>query len=281
MYGSAALPNQESILTAMGAALTAWSLADKYTDKWPASKDAAESAANYVDRCHVAPMAPTADGDRWHVEEDYCSHTANTCTCREDAVIDPDFGRLCSHRIAVMMHKSLCKSNAGRLIALIKHFDDNAGEDENRRLVLYMDRYYATGAEDVKYLRYCGRGGQMLRVDQYDQFLVDNAAMIAAARLTGYTLEMAPRKDRQMRYSYILTPIDAANPPANDATYHQEKEERRNRERSLARQFDADLRKNAKTAATAEDDERRMYAMMMDDDAERRIAAEEPEECYR
>ena len=258
MYGTTAQPNQESVLEAIGPGLSAWTLAEKYADRWPQAKDAAEQAATYIDRCQVAQTTTGAgpEGDRWIVANERCSHTGKgQCTCHEAALVVDQFGRLCSHRIAVMMAKSIYKANAVRLVSLIKHFDANPGQGDNRRCVLYVDRYYITGAEDVKYLRYAGRGAQMLRVDLFDQCLLDNAGMIAAARLTGYTLEMAPQKKQSMRYNYVLTPVDPTNPPAcdaewfsQDANYHQQKEENRARERSLARQFDNDLRTN--TAGT-------------------------------
>jgi hypothetical protein len=191
----------------------------------PEALGAAQRAAAHLDAGDVVCQRPhidAADGqpeqhDRWTVDGHVCSHTdKGACTCSEAAHIDPKFGRLCSHRLAVMLYKRQMQINADALIKLIDLLRN--AEPEKPRIVIEIDRYYRDN-EDRKLIRSIGYGRQTgSRLDYTAQFEIDNAGLERAAAAAGLTFK-APSKGSSFRYYYTLEQQEA--PAANGLTLRQ------------------------------------------------------------
>ncbi len=218
---------------------TAESLAARMIEQWPGSQAEAEAAAEYVRLGQVIQRqaATPATDDQpaqpeiWKVGGQRCSHTGNFCTCREPAIEDRRFGRLCGHRIAVMMQKRLLAANADALAAIIQAMEADAADgaadpytytaahhDPAGRIVLTVDRYFREdGEEDRKLIRLIGWAREAgPRVDEWAPFEIDNAGLVKAAQATGRTFQ-APSKGRSFRFYYQLATPDAAHPAREEA----------------------------------------------------------------
>lgn len=200
---------------------TAADLAAKYASTWPQIAGNAERAAEYIERGQVwrsGSQIAIANGEtteQWiagksnYSNGERCTHAGNHCTCSEAAISDPKFGRLCSHRIAVLMYKRLQAAAAETLIALIRYLDTL---DADGRIVLEIERHYRNHAEDRKLIRRItrGPGGQGPRVDEAGILEIDDQTLAAVMQATARTLSGAPQKRAGYTYAYIL----AAMPPA-------------------------------------------------------------------
>jgi len=188
----------------------------------PQALSAAQTAAGHLDagsvvcqRPHIAASEDRPEQhDRWIVAGHICSHTdRQTCTCSEDAHTDARFGRLCSHRLAVMLYKRQMQINADALIALVNAL--RTADPDKPRIVIEIDRYYRD-QEDRKLVRLIGYGRQTgSRVDQGADFEIDNAGLERVAAAAGLTFA-APVKGASFRYYYTLEQSEA--PAANSLT---------------------------------------------------------------
>lgn len=246
--------------------ITPWQLAEKYAETWPQIAGNADRAAQFVDNGQIwrRPDAVTlADGattDLWTVGKsgtengEKCTHAGGRCTCDEAAITVAQFGRLCSHRIAVFIYKRMQQEAAATLIKLIRYMDQ---QNPDARIVLEIDRHYRPGAEDRKLIRYItrGPGGEGPRVDDLYKFEIDDHGLAAVMAATGRTLDSAPQKRRSFRYSYIL----AAMPPAMpgdpiadlrsvDAIAKDAADDRRRRLHAEGRALEAAIKRNARAA---------------------------------
>lgn len=242
---------------------TAASLAEKYAGTWPQIAGNAERAAKYIDLGQIwrtSTKITLGDGettDQWLVGRsnyergERCTHAGNHCTCSEAAITDPKFGRLCSHRIAVMMYKRLQAANLEALIALIRYMDE---DDPDGRVVLEIDRHYRQHAEDRKLLHFVARGpgGSNATVGATYYFEIDDQTITAAMQATGRTLSGAPQKRAGYRYSYILAAMPPAMPgdPASDlravdATAYDNAQDRRRQLDAEGRALERQLRSAA------------------------------------
>ena len=223
---------------------TAESLRDRMIEQWPDSQAEADAAADYVRMGQVIQRqaATPATDDQpaqpeiWKVAGQRCSHTGNFCTCREPAIEDRRFGRLCSHRIAVMMQKRLLTANADALAAIIQAMEADAADssadpyaytaahhDPAGRIVLTIDRYFREdGEEDRKLIRLVGWAREAgPRVDEWAPFEIDNAGLAKVAQVTGRTFQ-APSKGRSFRYYYALLAMPPAMPDDDARTLRQQ-----------------------------------------------------------
>lgn len=222
---------------------TAESLIARFVEQWPGSQAEAEAAADYVRIGRViehhgviaATESEPAQPDAWKVAGELASHTGNHCTCREPAIVDRKFGRLCSHRIAVMMQKRLLAANADALIAIIQAMESEAAEgsadpyaytaahhDAAGRIVITLDRYFREhGQEDRKLIRLIGWAREAgPRVDEWAPFEIDNAGLVRVAQATGRTFQ-APSKGRSYRYYYAMLATPPAMPDDDARTLRQ------------------------------------------------------------
>ena len=203
---------------------TAAELAAKYAGTWPQIAGNADRAAEYVEHGQIwrsGQRISLSDGEtteQWIVGKsnysngERCTHAGNHCTCREAAIDDPKFGRLCSHRIAVMMYKRLQQAAGETLAALIRYLDTL---DADARVCLEIERHYRNHAEDRKLLRRItrGPGGQGPRVDEAGILEIDDQTLAAVMQATARTLAGgAPQKRAGYTYSYILAAIPPAIP---------------------------------------------------------------------
>lgn len=203
---------------------TAADLAAKYASTWPQIAGNAERAAEYIERGQVwrsGSQIAIANGEtteQWiagksnYSNGERCTHAGNHCTCSEAAISDPKFGRLCSHRIAVLMYKRLQAAAAEALIALFRYLDTL---DADGRIVLEIERHYRNHAEDRKMIRRItrGPGGQGPRVDESGILEIDDQTLAAVMQATARTLSGgAPQKRAGYTYSYILAAIPPAIP---------------------------------------------------------------------
>jgi hypothetical protein len=210
---------------------TAADLAEKYAATWPTAASAAQRAAALVEAGSViqrhaslpATDATPAQPDAWRVEGETCSHAGNACTCREAAHDDARFGRLCSHRIAVMIYKSLLRTNTAALGEIVRlmaeYISDSATDSGARRIVLSVDRYFRNDSqEDRKLLRMIGFARDAgTRADQFGQFEIDNAGLETITTAAGLTFTAAPSPGRSFRFYYQLAAPDAAHPAGDEA----------------------------------------------------------------
>lgn len=223
---------------------TAESLRDRMIEQWPGSQAEAEAAAEYVRLGQVIQRqaATPATDDQpaqpeiWKVGGQRCSHTGNFCTCREPAIEDRRFGRLCSHRIAVMMQKRLLIANADALAAIIQAMEADAADgaadpytytaahhDPAGRIVLTVDRYFREdGEEDRKLIRLVGWAREAgPRVDEWAPFEIDNAGLVRVAQATGRTFQ-SPSKGKSYRYYYAMLATPPAMPDDDARTLRQQ-----------------------------------------------------------
>ena len=202
-------------------------LASKFAETWPAAAKAATDAYLYVDNGQVwrsGQKVPAGESltDLWivgksnHSAGERCTHAGNTCTCNEQAAHDPKFGRLCSHRIAVMMYKKIQQANRDALIAMIRYLDTI---DPDARVCLEVDRHYRPGVEDRKLVKRItrGPGGRGPHLTEIYMLEADDETIAAVMQATGRTLSGSPQKRTGWTYVYILAPVSAANPAGDPA----------------------------------------------------------------
>lgn len=202
-------------------------LAERFSQTWPQAARAAEAAWLHIDNGQVWRSGQKVQAgdtltDLWivgkgnHSAGERCTHAGNTCTCNEQAAHDPKFGRLCSHRIAVMMYKKIQQANRDALIAMIRYLDTI---DPDARVCLEVDRHYRSGVEDRKLVKRITRGPGARGPHLTERYMMeaDDETIAAVMQATGRTLSGTPQKRSGWTYAYILAPVTDANPAGNPA----------------------------------------------------------------
>lgn len=190
-------------------------LVARYEERWPSLRYAnpaagypasrAAAAAELVAAGEVEYIGQMPSGDRYYmVSGKYRTTTGQgRCDCQDRAPVDARFGKLCKHRIAAMLTRSLQAASQDQLAGLVQAA---AGEPVTLRVV----RIFADG-EDAKRVtgyRIGARGlWQTLAADA--QFAITNGGLEATMAAVGYGMLKAPQRDRGFDYLYYLAPVSA------------------------------------------------------------------------
>lgn len=101
---------------------------------WPAAANPIRRATALVAAGAVYYRGQLNQHDQYEIEGYYCSVYGRSCTCGEDAPLDPRAGRLCSHRLAAMLLIRCSPAVAQHLAGLLARF---AQSREGRTLILH------------------------------------------------------------------------------------------------------------------------------------------------
>lgn len=163
-----------------------------YCDKFPWITYAnggsrAHKAMGYLLEGHVAHVG----GDQWLVKGHRCGLNSKQCTCKDHVRIDKAEGKLCAHRLAVMLRENWHGKRCLQLVELIEQLS------EYEYIDLYMERDYAYHGEGER----VAVAGYLLPGAMYpvhwlawERFDVSLVQFQWAMEQTGYALVRLPEK---------------------------------------------------------------------------------------
>lgn len=91
-------------------------LIERIGQAYPRSEARADRAAGYIVSDQIEQIA---DSDEYMIAGQIAGWSNRRCTCDDDAHTDPRLGRLCAHRIAVMIVRSPTWAQAGQIDPLV------------------------------------------------------------------------------------------------------------------------------------------------------------------
>ncbi|MCU0843083.1 MAG: hypothetical protein MUC79_15405 [Thiobacillaceae bacterium] len=224
-----------------------------------------EAAADLVRRGLVEFRhdLPVSGYDEWQVGDHRASFRGQTCTCSDvGAPVDPKVGRLCKHRIAIMMAMRLRKDADGLLAQIIQQAAANGAERVTLGTMrIYADRGHDADTYTLTSYRERGRGQVNVGGDGQEPVRFKAADLHRILLATGWRVA---GQQRQPGYQWDLY-LEPGRPawPGGDAAVADELRtgigrldapdadwtERKQREQALAARFAADVDKAARRVA--------------------------------
>lgn len=200
-----------------------WELRHPYLAYTKPKKDGSTSRPMMAGRCvlHGAYERLPEDGhgnDRWRVGHHVCSLRGNYCSCKDFAADTKLDGKLCYHRLTLLILKRYEGNRNPLLLDLVK----DAADNHESFIELIMYREYSNTSRPVLGATLPGnpRGeravllGYRLPGQSRTTLRPDMAVDVTPAQLAdvldqvGWVLSAAPEKLPQFEYAYLLCPAD-------------------------------------------------------------------------
>lgn len=245
-------------------------MAAKAAARWPGLRYRRPQADGYADRAEAAADLvrrglvefrgdlPISGCDDWQVSDHRASFRGQTCTCSDvGAPVDPKLGRLCKHRLAVMMAMRLRQDSDAMLAQIIQQAADRGTERVTLGTVrIYGDHGHDADTYTLASYRERGRGQVNVSGDGREPVRFLDADLYRVLTATGWRVA---GQQRQAGYQWdlYLEPAPAARPGGDpDAAEavrsgigrldapDSEWIERQHRERALAARFAVDVERS-------------------------------------